>query len=286
MRKETRFAQRVAATGAALFASAPAFAEGAGETWFSGARHPASQMMHNILWFENYTLWYIVPITLFVLALLVWCVVRFNARANPVPSRTSHHTLIEVAWTVVPIIILLFMALPSFRLLYEQLEIPEADLTIKATGYQWYWGYEYPDNGGISFDAVMLGDDERTPDQPRLLAVDNEVVVPLGKVVRVQVTAADVLHSFALPSFGVKIDAVPGRLNETWFKAEREGLFYGQCSELCGINHAFMPIAIRVVSEEAFGKWAEMAKTDLGAATRMLQALREQPADPIALAQR
>ena len=286
MRKKTTFFGSVAALAGGFLASAPAFAEGAGETWFSGARHPAPQMMHDILWFEDYTLWFIVPITLFVLALLVWCVVKFNARANPVPSKTSHHTLIEVAWTVVPIIILLFMALPSFRLLYNQLEIPESELTIKATGYQWYWGYEYPDNGGISFDAVMLGDDERKPDQPRLLAVDNEVVVPVGKIVRVQVTAADVIHSFALPSFGVKIDAVPGRLNETWFKAEHEGVFYGQCSELCGINHAFMPIAIRVVSEDAFAKWTEMARSDLEGANKMLQALREKTNEPVALAQR
>ncbi len=244
-----------------------------GEEWFSGARHPASELMNDILWFEDYTLWFIVPITIFVLALLVYCMLRFNARANPTPSKTSHNTTIEVIWTVVPIIILVMIAIPSFRLLYKQVEIPPADLTIKAIGYQWYWGYEYPDHDGFSFDSIMLEDDELAPGQPRLLAVDNQVVVPVGKVVRVQVTTADVLHAFALPSFGVKIDAVPGRLNETWFKADREGLFYGQCSELCGVNHAFMPIAIRVVSEDQFRKWAEAAKDDVEAANEMLKAM-------------
>ncbi|MCC2110595.1 MAG: cytochrome c oxidase subunit II [Hyphomicrobiales bacterium] len=260
-----------AASALAGFGGGQAWAEGA--EWYSGARHPASELMNDILWFESYTFWFIIPITLFVLALLIYCMVRFNARANPTPSKNSHNTTIEVIWTVVPIIILVMIAIPSFRLLYKQIEIPPADLTVKATGYQWYWGYEYPDHDGFSFDSVMLEDNERAPDQPRLLAVDNQVVVPVGKVVRVQVTAADVMHSFAMPSFGVKIDAIPGRLNETWFKAEREGLYYGQCSELCGINHAFMPIAIRVVSEEQFEKWVEAAKDDVEGANEMLKAM-------------
>ena len=184
-------------------------------------------------------------ITAFVLALLVIIMVKFNARANPTPSRTTHNTLLEVAWTVVPVVILVAIALPSFRILFFQLNTPPADLTIKATGKQWYWSYAYPDNGNFEFDSLILTDKELKAGQPRLLSVDNEMVVPVNKVVRVQVTGADVIHSFAVPSFGVKIDAIPGRLNETWFKVNSEGMYYGQCSELCGKDHAFMPIAVR-----------------------------------------
>jgi cytochrome c oxidase subunit 2 len=160
----------------------------------------------------------------------------------------------------VPVLILVAIAVPSFRLLFFQLNIPEADITIKATGKQWYWSYAYPDNGKFEFDSLMLQDKDRKAGQPRLLSVDNEMVVPVNKVIRVQTTASDVIHSFAVPSFGIKIDAIPGRLNETWFKAEREGMYYGQCSELCGKNHAFMPIAVRVVSEREFTAWVEDAK--------------------------
>jgi cytochrome c oxidase subunit II len=203
-------------------------------------------------------------ITVFVLALLLVCMVRFNRRANPTPSRTTHNTLIEVLWTVVPIMILTGIAIPSFKLLFYQQNIPQADLTIKAQGNQWYWNYSYPDSK-FDFDSRMLDDNDRPkqkPNEPRLLAVDNDIVVPVNKVVRVQVTAdaAGVIHSFAVPSFGIKIDAVPGRLNETWFQAEREGIYYGQCSELCGRDHAFMPIAVRVVSEADFATWLEQAK--------------------------
>ncbi len=206
-------------------------------------------------------------ITLFVLVLLGICILRFNERANPVPSKTTHHTALEIVWTVIPAIILIAIFVPSLRILFEQLEIPKSDLTVKATGTaQWTWTYNYPDNGGFSFDSNMLQDNERKPGQPRLLAVDNEMVVPVNKVVRVQVTAEGIIHSFAMPSFGIKIDAIPGRLNETWFKATREGIFYGQCSELCGRNHAFMPIAIRVVSEQAFAAWVEEAKKKFAAA--------------------
>jgi cytochrome c oxidase subunit II len=195
-----------------------------------------------------------------VLVLLVVVMVRFNARANPVPSRTTHNTLIEIAWTLIPIVILMFIAVPSFKLLFYQLNIPAADLTVKATGKQWYWSYSYPDNGLFEFDSLMLKDGERKDGQPRLLAVDNEMVVPVNKTVRVITTGADVIHSFAVPSFGIKIDAVPGRINETWFTATREGVYYGQCSELCGKDHAFMPIAVRAVSEQAFSAWVEEAK--------------------------
>jgi cytochrome c oxidase subunit II len=229
-----------------------------------GFQQAATPVMEDIASFHDALLIVISLITVFVLALLLVCMVRFNRRANPTPSRTTHNTLIEVVWTVVPIIILTGIAIPSFKLLFYQQNMPPADLTIKAQGNQWYWNYSYPDSK-FEFDSRMLDDTERPkqkPNEPRLLAVDNDIVVPVNKVVRVQVTAdaAGVIHSFAVPSFGIKIDAVPGRLNETWFKAEREGIYYGQCSELCGRDHAFMPIAVRVVSEADFAAWLEQAK--------------------------
>jgi len=230
-----------------------------------GLQAAATPVMEELTLFHDWLLVIITVITVFVLVLLLICMVRFNRRSNPTPSRTTHNTLIEVIWTVVPIMILTGIAIPSFKLLFYQQNIPPADLTIKAQGNQWYWNYSYPDNGKFEFDSRMLDDNDRPkqkPNEPRLLAVDNDVVVPVNKIVRVQVTAdaSGVIHSFAVPSFGIKIDAVPGRLNETWFKAEREGIFYGQCSELCGRDHAFMPIAVRVVSEADFAKWVEDAK--------------------------
>lgn len=255
--------------GSAAFAAQPT-------PWQISFQEAAAPVMEQINSFNTFTLWIITPIVLFVLALLIVCAVRFNSKANPTPSKTTHNTMIEIVWTVAPVLILVVLAVPSFRLLYNQLEIPEAHMTIKATGYQWYWGYEYPDNNDIAFDSYMLQEDELGPDDPRLLAVDNEIVVPVGKVIRVQVTAADVLHSFAMPSMGLKMDAVPGRLNETWFEAEREGIYYGQCSELCGVLHAFMPIAIRVVSDEQFAQWAQMAVEDVEGANEMLAGLLDE----------
>jgi len=225
--------------------------------WEMQLQQAATPVMENIVWFHSFLLWLITLITLFVLALLVIVVVKFNAKANPVPSKTTHHTLIEVAWTIVPVLILVAVAVPSFRLLFLELDIPKADVTIKATGNQWNWTYTYPDDK-IEFTSIMLTDDERAkmnPVPPRLLAVDNETVVPVDKVVRIQTTAADVIHSWAIPSFGVKIDAIPGRLNETWFKATKEGRYYGQCSELCGRDHAFMPIVVHVVSQQEYDAW-------------------------------
>jgi cytochrome c oxidase subunit II len=247
----------LAVVGAGLAVSGVAFAQVMGQPapWEYKLQEAATPVMENITWFHNFMLWLITAITLFVLVLLIIVVVKFNAKANPVPSKTTHHTLIEVVWTIVPVLILVAVAVPSFRLLFLQLDIPKADLTIKATGKQWFWTYSYPDNGPFEFDSLMAADK-----QPRLLAVDNEVVVPVNKVVRVQTTAADVIHSFAVPSFGIKIDAIPGRLNETWFKATKTGWFYGQCSELCGKDHAYMPIAIRVVTEQEFAAWVEAAK--------------------------
>lgn len=223
--------------------------------WEYTLQHSASPVMDNIIWFHNFLLWIITAITIFVLALLIVVAVKFNAKTNPQPSKTTHNTLIEVAWTLIPVLILVAIAVPSFRLLFQELDIPKADLTIKATGKQWYWSYSYPDNGKFEFDSLMVADK-----QPRLLGVDNEMVVPVNKVIRVQTTGADVIHSFAVPSFGIKIDAIPGRLNETWFKATKEGMYYGQCSELCGKDHAFMPIAVRVVNDQEFAAWIETAK--------------------------
>ncbi|MBO0759200.1 MAG: cytochrome c oxidase subunit II [Bradyrhizobiaceae bacterium] len=234
--------------------------EGQPSPWQLGLQNAATPVMEDIVWFHDFLLWLITAIAGFVLALLLIIIVRFNARANPTPSRTTHNTLLEVAWTLIPVCILLVIAVPSFRLLFYQLNTPPADLTVKATGKQWFWTYTYPDNGNFEFDSLLLQDKERKADQPRLLSVDNEMVVPVNKIVRVQVTGADVIHSFAVPSFGIKIDAVPGRLNETWFKAEREGIYYGQCSELCGKDHAFMPIAVRVVNDQAFTAWLADAK--------------------------
>jgi cytochrome c oxidase subunit 2 len=227
--------------------------------WQLGLQEAASPVMEDVIWFHNFLLWMIASISLFVLLLLLFVMVRFNARSNPVPSRTTHNTLIEVVWTVVPVMILVAIAVPSFRLLFLQLNAVPAEVTVKAIGKQWYWSYSYPDSK-FEFDSLMLQDKELKSGQPRLLAVDNEMVVPVNKVVRVLTTGADVIHAFAVPSFGIKIDAIPGRINETWFKATREGMFYGQCSELCGKDHAFMPIAVRVVSDTAYTAWLADAK--------------------------
>ncbi|MGV3548307.1 cytochrome c oxidase subunit II [Rhizobium sp.] len=276
----------LACLGTAL-AATTAFADQP-QPWQYDLQAPATSLASQARWFNHYTLWFIVPITLFVLALLVIVVVRFRKSANPVASKTSHNTLIEVIWTVGPVVILLFFAVPSFRILTEQLTQPEKpDITMKALATQWKWSYEYMSvENGPSFDSLILEDKDREAlgksDKgvyPRLLAVDNEMVLPVGKVVRLIVTSdpEDVIHAFAMPSFGIKIDAVPGRMNETWFKPEREGLYYGQCSELCGKDHAFMPIAIRVVSEDKYNAWLAAAATDLPGAYKALIAAVDGP---------
>jgi cytochrome c oxidase subunit 2 len=234
--------------------------------WQLGLQDSATPVMDDVIWLHNFVLIIVTLITLFVLGLLVTVIVKFNAAANPTPSRTTHNTLIEVLWTVVPVIILVVIAVPSFRVLFFQLNTPPADLTVKVTGETWHWEYNYPDNGDFSFDSLMTEEKDLKPGQPRLLTVDNEMVVPVNKVVRVLVTGFDVIHSFKVPSFGIMIDAIPGRLNETWFKATREGWYYGQCSELCGKDHSFMPIAVRVVSDAEFATWVEEAKRKFGAA--------------------
>jgi len=263
-----------------LLASATAFAAQS-KPWQIWHQEPGSEMMADIAWFNAYTFWFIIPITIFVTLLLAVVAIKFNAKANPTPSKTTHHVGIEIAWTLIPILILVAISIPSFDLLNRQLAPQEEPtMTIKATGYQWYWGYEYQDGAEVSFESVLLRSPKDFSDAgkvmgkeyPRLLAVDNELVVPVNQMIRVTVTAADVIHDFALPAFGLKIDAVPGRLNETWFKAEREGLYYGQCSELCGKDHAYMPIAIRVVSQEKFDAWKAAAENDLEAAYKGLLA--------------
>jgi cytochrome c oxidase subunit 2 len=228
--------------------------------WQLGFQNPASDGMRDIVNFHNNILLpIIIAISVFVLFLMIYACIRFRASRNPVPSKTTHNVAVEVLWTLIPCLILIVMAVPSFKILYKQDTIPKAEVTIKAIGYQWYWGYEYPDEN-IIFESYMIKEEELKENQPRLLTVDNEVVVPVNKVVKVLITANDVLHAWALPSFGVKRDAVPGRINETWFKAEKVGTYYGQCSELCGIQHAFMPITVRVVSEEDYAEWLSGAK--------------------------
>jgi len=274
----------VLASMACLLFASTAFADQP-LAWQAQLQPPATAIMEQVRWFFDYTNYFIIPITLFVLALLIYVVFRFRASANPVPSKTSHNTAIEVVWTVGPVVVLLALAIPSFQLLTAQFTPGEDPaLTIKATGNQWYWNYEYQSDKPLSFDSLLLQDADRAAlgkeDKavyPRLLAVDNEVVVPVNKTIRVLVTGADVIHAFAMPSFGVKIDAVPGRMNETWFKATREGLFYGQCSELCGKDHAFMPLAFRVVSQENYDKWVAAAATDLGGANKALMAAVDGP---------
>ena len=223
---------------------------------------PASPVMEDIANFHRLLLYITVAICLFVLALLAWIVVRFRASAHPVPSKTTHNTILEVAWTIIPVIILVFIAIPSFRLLYFEMDIPKADVTIKAIGKQWFWTYEYPDaNAKFTYDSLGLSDDAaKKAGEPRLLGVDNIVVLPVNKNIVVQTTGADVIHSWALPQMGVKMDAVPGRINTTWFKATRTGTFYGQCSELCGARHAYMPIEVKIVTEPEYLAWLATAK--------------------------
>jgi cytochrome c oxidase subunit 2 len=281
MRKFLASAKFLAGTAASavLFSGAAARADQP-RAWEVSFQDPATDMMRQIERFGNYTMWFIVPITILVLLLLLVCIVKFRASVNPVPSKTSHNTLIEVIWTVGPVIVLLLIAIPSFQLLTAQYTPPEeAKLTVKATGNQWNWDYEYQVDKTFSFNSAVLQDGDRAKAgkedralYPRLLAVDNELVVPVNTTTRVLITATDVIHSFAVPSFGIKMDAVPGRTNETWFKAEKEGLYYGQCSQLCGKDHAFMPIAVRVVSDAQFKTWLETAKTDVPAANKALMA--------------
>ena len=244
--------------------SPSAYAElGLSEDWQLSFQEPATDLMSDIISFHSYILMPIITgISILVLSLLLYIAFRFNSSRNHTASNTTHNTVVEILWTVIPVILLIIIAIPSFRLLYVSETIPKADLTIKAIGNQWYWSYEYPDYGDIVFDANMLNDDELSDPKLRLLETDTQIVVPVNKVVKLQITSNDVLHAWTIPAFGVKMDAVPGKLNETWFKANKEGIFYGQCSELCGPKHAFMPINVKVVSDKEFEDWINFAKEE------------------------
>jgi cytochrome c oxidase subunit II len=269
--RAAKFAALAAGGQAALaFATAQCFAAAGhpveGQIGMQEAVTPIAEKIH---FFHN---WILTPIifiiSFFVLGLIFWVVYSFNEKKNPTPSRTTHNAVLEVAWTVIPVMILVIISIWSFRLLTDELTLPAADITMKITGKQWYWTYEYPKDqgGGFEFDSYLIPEDKLKPGDIRQLSVDHAAVVPVGKTIIVQVTAADVIHSFTIPSFGIRIDAVPGRLNETWFKAEREGIYYGQCSKLCGKDHAYMPIAFKVVSEAEYAAWLVKAKQDFASA--------------------
>ncbi len=228
--------------------------------WEMDLQPAASLTRERITALHDFLLVVITLISLFVLGLMAYTMFRFRASANPVPSKTSHHTVIEILWTVIPVIILVIIAVPSFRLLYYADKVPEADMTLKVTGHQWFWNYEYPDNGGLAFDSYVIQAADLKPGQKRLLDVDNPLVLPVDTTVRLLFVGTDVMHSWFVPSFGVQLYTVPGRINESWVKATHEGTFYGQCNQICGINHAYMPISVKVVSKPDFAKWVEEAK--------------------------
>lgn len=269
----------------AVVAAAPALAQGAvgaPTPWGMGLQQSGGPIKDAIEGFNNLVFGIIVAITIFVLALLAWCVWRYRAEANPTPSTTSHNTMLEVAWTVVPVLILIVIAIPSFRLVYYQDRTPNADLTISVQGRQWYWNYTYPDHGNFTFDSYPLAEDQLPPDQRHLfrLAVDNEVVIPVGANVRVLTTGRDVIHSFFVPSLGVQKYTIPGRTLETWMRADREGVYYGQCNQICGTNHWFMPIAVRAVSREEFDRWVAEARTRFARADEPAEPAIAAPAAP------
>jgi cytochrome c oxidase subunit 2 len=235
---------------------------GMAHPWQLGLQTPVTPVAVQIYDFHNLLLVLITAIAVFVTLLMLYVMVKFSAKNNPTPQTTTHNTMLEVLWTAIPIVILVVMAIPSFKLLYYADSTKDAEMTIKAIGHQWYWSYEYPDNGNFTFDAAMLEDDELEPGQPRLLTTDEAIVIPVNTNIRLLIAADDVLHAWGMPAFGVKLDAVPGRLNETWMRVEKEGTYYGQCSELCGTGHGFMPIMVKVVSKDAFASWAVKAKEE------------------------
>jgi cytochrome c oxidase subunit II len=240
--------------------SSPAFAgDGQPTNWEIGFQTAETPIMQQIESFHAFVTAIVVVISLFVMGMLLVCIIRFNEKRNPVPSRTTHNTTLEIAWTIIPILILVAIAIPSFRLLFAQYDYPKPFLTVTATGHQWYWSYDYPKDN-ISFDSIMVQDADLKPGQPRMLTVDNPLVVPVNKNIIVDVKSSDVIHDWAVPSFGVKLDAVPGRLQKTWFRALHTGLYHGECSELCGRNHAFMPIVVKVVTEKEFEDWLTKTK--------------------------
>jgi cytochrome c oxidase subunit 2 len=246
---------------AAVLAASHARAAGAPRDWELGFRPPATPVMQRLEAFHDYLILPIIfAIATFVLGLLLYVIVRFSARRNPVPSRTTHNTVIEMTWTIVPVLILVIIAIPSFKLMYYMDAAEHPQMTVKVTGHQWYWSYEYPDQGKLSFDSNMVRDASLKPGQERLLTADNPLVVPANTTITVLVTSTDVIHSWFVPEFGVQEYAVPGRVNHAWFRIERPGTYYGQCNQLCGINHAYMPIEIRAVSKQDFQSWLKGAK--------------------------
>ena len=262
----------ITAFGSMAFASEP-------KPWGLGLPTPASGTAERIDAFHDLLLWIITVITIFVVALLGYVCVRFRESRNPTPSRTTHNTVVEVLWTVIPVLILVAIAIPSFRLMYYADRVEDADMTLKVVGHQWYWSYEYPDHGNFTFDANMIADADLKPGQHRLMETDNRVILPVGRKVRLLITATDVLHSWSISDFGVRLDAVPGRLNETWVEINKPGLYFGFCSELCGVNHAYMPITVEAVPPEQFDVWvkeaqAKFAKADTPAAPIVASTLR------------
>jgi cytochrome c oxidase subunit 2 len=251
-----------------LASVAAAQALGEARPWQLNFQDAFSPVMEEIHDFHTLLLIIITGIVLLVLGLLTYIMVRFNARRNPVPSKTAHNTVLEVVWTIVPVIILVIIAIPSLKLLYSSGRTPAYDMTLKVTGHQWYWTYTYPDHGDITFDSIPIPESDLQPGQPRLLAVDNPVVVPVGATVQVLVNSDDVIHNWAVPSLGLKKDATPGRTNETWFRADVPGVFYGMCSELCGVNHYFMPIEVHALAKPDFDAWVEKAKEQFASDSR------------------
>ncbi len=261
MRLAQRSSFAIASIGAAVAAPPGALADKP-RPWQIGFQDAASPIMEQIDAFHDMMLVILALVALFVLGLLAYVMVRFKAARNPTPSKVTHNTVVEVLWTVAPVIILVLIAIPSFKLLYAQKVVPEVEMTVKAIGLQWYWTYEYPDHDGLTFDAIMVPDEDIQEGQLRLLETDNRLVLPVQTNIRILVTADDVIHAWAIPAFGIKMDAVPGRINETWVRIEHEGVYYGQCSELCGTLHGFMPITVEAVSKEAFAEWVEKAKAE------------------------
>jgi cytochrome c oxidase subunit 2 len=245
--------------GGAALAQEP-MVRGAPKPWQLNFQPAASPVMDMIESLHNLLLFIIVAISVFVLALLAYACVRYRASRSPAPSRRTHNSVLEIAWTAIPVLILVVIAIPSFKLLYFMDRTANPEMTLKAIGHQWYWSYEYPDNGNFTFDANMIADQDLKEGQPRLLAVDNRVVLPVDADVRVLTTATDVIHSWAVPALGVKMDAIPGRVNETWLRIEQPGIYYGQCSELCGDYHGFMPIEVEALSKEDFEAWTKQAQ--------------------------
>lgn len=261
--------------GLAAAADEPVDAQG--HPWQLGLQDAASPVMEDIVHFHNLLLVIQGVIVLLVLGILGYVIYRFNAKRHPVPTRTTHNTLLEVVWTALPIVILVIIAIPSLRLLYYSDKAPDYDMTLKVTGHQWYWSYGYPDQGEFEFDSILVPEEDLEEGQPRLLTVDNRIVLPADTTIQILVTSDDVIHNFAVPALGLKMDAVPGRVNETWTRIPREGMYYGMCSELCGVNHGFMPIQIEVVSKERFEQWTKEAQEQFASTRRPMKTVAEAP---------